>query len=55
MDVGEILAQFPHLRPEHVHAALAYYEDHRAELDALLAESEQPPPGAIELDGRASS
>jgi uncharacterized protein (DUF433 family) len=48
MDLDEILVQFPGLGPEHVHAALLYYFDHRADLDALLGEAEEPPPGAVE-------
>jgi uncharacterized protein (DUF433 family) len=47
MDFDEILVQYPTLRPEHVHAALLYYFDNRAEVDSLIAESEEPPPGAI--------
>jgi uncharacterized protein (DUF433 family) len=47
MDFDEILVQYPSLRPEHVHAALLYYFDNRAEVDALIAESEEPPPGAV--------
>src|SRR5690606_11825087 len=47
MDFDEILVQFPSLRPEHVHAALLYYFDHRAEVDTLIAEAEKPPPGAV--------
>ncbi len=33
----EILRQYPHLQPAEVHAALAYYFDHREEIDAELA------------------
>ena len=33
----EILRQYPHLEPAEVHAALAYYFDHREEVDAELA------------------
>lgn len=33
----EIVRQHPHLLPAEVHAALAYYFDHRAEIDAELA------------------
>jgi uncharacterized protein (DUF433 family) len=47
MDFDEILFQYPGLRPEHVHAALLYYFDNRAEIDALIAEAEDPPPGAV--------
>ena len=32
----EIQAQYPHLSLAHVHAALAYYYDHQAELDAEI-------------------
>jgi uncharacterized protein (DUF433 family) len=47
MELDEILVQFPSLKPEHVHAALLYYFDNRIEVDALLAESDRPPPGAV--------
>jgi uncharacterized protein (DUF433 family) len=47
MDFDEILVQFPSQRPEHVHAALLYYFDHRVEVDALIVEAEKPPPGAV--------
>ena len=50
MDLDEILVQFPSLRPEHIHAALLYYFDHRAQIDRLIEESELPPAGAVELD-----
>ncbi len=33
----EILRQHPIIEPAEVHAALAYYYDHRAEIDAELA------------------
>ncbi|MEY2395129.1 MAG: hypothetical protein QOF94_1474 [Acidobacteriaceae bacterium] len=33
----EIIRQYPHLTPAEVHAALAYYFDHREEIDAELA------------------
>lgn len=33
----EILRQYPHLTPGEVHAALGYYYDHRAEIDAEIA------------------
>jgi hypothetical protein len=36
------------LRPEHVHAALLYYFDHRSEIDALVAEGDDPVPSAVE-------
>lgn len=37
--VEEILAALPHLTAAQVHAALAYYYDHRSELDRLMDES----------------
>jgi hypothetical protein len=59
MDFNEILVQFPSLRPEHLHAALLYYFDHRAEVDALIAEAEMPPPAPSRTDppcsGRVST
>lgn len=33
----EIIRQYPHLSPAEVHAALAYYFDHREEIDGELA------------------
>ena len=33
----EIVRQYPHLTAAEVHAALGYYYDHRAEIDAELA------------------
>ena len=35
----ELAAAFPHLSPAQVHAALAYYYDHQAELDAQIKAS----------------
>jgi uncharacterized protein (DUF433 family) len=35
--VGQILEEFPHLTPAGIHAALAYYWDHRDELEATWA------------------
>ena len=32
----EIQSEYPHLSLAHVHAALAYYYDHQAELDAQI-------------------
>jgi uncharacterized protein (DUF433 family) len=49
MDIDEILVEYPSLEPQHVHAALLYYLDHRAEIDAILEEAEHPPAGSIEL------
>ena len=34
----EIIRQYPYLAPAEVHAALAYYFDHREEIDAELAD-----------------
>jgi prevent-host-death family protein len=39
--VDEILDGLPHLTPAQVYAALAYYHDHRDEIDALI-ETAQP-------------
>ncbi len=39
MSVDEILTALGHLRPSHLHSALAYYFDHQVEVDADLAES----------------
>jgi hypothetical protein len=33
----EIIRQYPYLTPAEVHAALAYYFDHREEIDGELA------------------
>jgi hypothetical protein len=33
----EILRQYPHLKPAEIHAALAYFYDHRSEIEAELA------------------
>ncbi|HUU00937.1 MAG TPA: DUF433 domain-containing protein [Myxococcota bacterium] len=48
MDFDEILIQYPGLKPEQLHAALAYYLDHKADFEASLKESDNPPPGATE-------
>ncbi|MES2922088.1 MAG: DUF433 domain-containing protein [Verrucomicrobiota bacterium] len=37
----EMAIQFPHLSPSMIHAALAYYYDHRAEYDEAFAASLQ--------------
>jgi uncharacterized protein (DUF433 family) len=37
--VEEIAIQFPHLTPSMIHAALAYFYDHREEFDEALAAS----------------
>ena len=36
MDVDEILQSLPHLTQSQVHAALAFYFDHQAEIDRAL-------------------
>ncbi|HEY2343318.1 MAG TPA: DUF433 domain-containing protein [Chthoniobacteraceae bacterium] len=52
----EILRQHPHLFPAEVHAALAYYFDHREEIDSELAQeltaldqAAEQPPSALRL------
>ena len=47
MDFDEVLVQYPQLAAADLHAAMLYYLDHRAELDALLTKAAQPPEGAI--------
>jgi len=37
----EIVTEFPHLTLADVYAALAYYHDHREEIDRQLSQSEQ--------------
>ena len=49
MDFDEILVQFPGLKPEQLHAALAYYLDHQEELDALLERHQARAAGAAEV------
>ena len=49
MDFDEILTQYPGLRPEGLHAAFVYYFDHKAEIEALLNESGNQPPGATRI------
>lgn len=49
LDFDEILVQFPSLTAAGLHAALLFYLDHRAEVDAALARAETPPEGAVEL------
>jgi hypothetical protein len=56
----EIIRQYPHLTPAEVHAALAYYFDHREEIDGELAAElreldrlAQEPPSALRLRLRA--
>jgi len=38
LSVEDILHEFPHLTPAQVYDALSYYYDHRAEIDAAIAE-----------------
>jgi uncharacterized protein (DUF433 family) len=45
---GEVLVGHPHLSLAQIHAALAYYYDHRAEVDASLQQADQ-----LEADLRA--
>ena len=48
----EIIRQYPHLTAGEVHAALGYYYDHRAEIDAELAaldSADQQAPSALRL------
>ena len=37
--VEEMALQFPHLSPSMIHSAMAYYYDHREELETELGES----------------
>src|SRR5947207_3217910 len=37
----EICLHYPHLKPAEVHAAMAYYFDHQAEMDAELDEEQR--------------
>ena len=41
MSAAEIAAEFPHLSPASVHAALRYYYDHQTVLDAEIAQRQQ--------------
>jgi uncharacterized protein (DUF433 family) len=41
MSPAEIVSRWPHLTLADISAALAYYHDHRAEIDADLAEGER--------------
>jgi len=38
--VEELIAQYPHLSPSQIHAALSYYYDHQSEIDRQSAEAE---------------
>jgi len=46
MELDEILVQYPSLRPVDLHAAFAYYFDHKDDIDALLRDTAAPPQGA---------
>lgn len=35
--VDDVVRSFPDLKRSHVYECLAYYEDHRGEIDALIA------------------
>ena len=50
MDFDEILMQYPRLSPAELHAAFAYYLDHKAEVDELLQRAELPLEGAAVLE-----
>lgn len=41
MDAGEIHDAYPYLSLAQIHAALAYYYEHQAEMDAKIAQDEQ--------------
>jgi uncharacterized protein (DUF433 family) len=41
MSPADIVSRWPHLTLADIHAALAYYHDHREEIDADLAEGER--------------
>ena len=43
--IDEVLRSFPDLKRAQVYECLAYYEDHRTEIDALVAE-QMADPGA---------
>jgi uncharacterized protein (DUF433 family) len=47
MDFDEILVQYPGLGAADLHAAMLYYLDHRAEIDALLRVAKEPLEGAV--------
>ncbi len=42
-NVDEVVRSFPDLTRAQVYECLAYYEDHRAEIDALVARQMSPP------------
>jgi uncharacterized protein (DUF433 family) len=43
--IEEVLRSFPDLKKAQVYVCLAYYEDHRTEIDALIAEQMAGPTG----------
>ena len=40
-DINEVREALPHLTPVQIDAALAYYDDHRTEIDGYIAEHER--------------
>lgn len=42
--IEDVLDSYPDLKRAHVYECLAYYEDHRTEIDALVAEQMAGPP-----------
>lgn len=42
--IEDVLRSFPDLKRAQVYECLAYYEDHRTEIDALVAEQMAEPP-----------
>lgn len=42
--IEDVLHSFPDLKRAQVYECLAYYEDHRTEIDALVAEQMAEPP-----------
>lgn len=46
MEFDEILIQYPSLTPASLHAALAYYFDHKTEIDSLIEQADEPPGNA---------
>ena len=43
--IEDVLRSFPDLTKAQIYECLAYYEDHRTEIDALVAEQMAGPPG----------
>lgn len=50
MDFDEILTQFPSLTPASLHATLAYYFDHKVEIDTFIREGNDPPENATVVE-----